>query len=121
MTREQISAMWLTRWRGWRSSGMRMSEYARREGFNAHSAYRWRRHARRSGRWLDDSAQPRRELTVAKPQPAVKFARVAVSDASADRCSMLLRVDLTNGRRAELEIGGVSQLGEVLDVLEQRA
>jgi len=28
---------------------------------------------------------------------------------------------LTNGRRAELEIGGVAQLGEVLEVLEGRA
>jgi hypothetical protein len=28
---------------------------------------------------------------------------------------------LTNGRRAELEIGGVSQLGEVLNVLERHS
>jgi hypothetical protein len=36
------------------------------------------------------------------------------------RAPMLLRVILINGRRAELEIAGVSQLGEVMDVLERR-
>jgi hypothetical protein len=51
----------------------------------------------------------------------VQFARVAVSDALAARSSMLLRVVLTNGRRAEFEIGEVPQLGEVLDMLERRA
>jgi transposase-like protein len=120
MTREQISAIWLARWRGWRSSGLKISEYARREGFNAHSAYRWRRLARRSGRWSDETSEPRKAITIAKPPSTAKFARVAVSDAPTDQRSMLLRVTLTNGRRAELEIGGVSHLGEVLDVLEQR-
>jgi transposase-like protein len=121
MTRGQIRAMWLARWQGWRSSGLKMSEYARREGFNAHSAYRWRRKARRSEQWSDSAAKPGKTITVVKPQPAVQFARVAVSDAPAARSSMLLRVVLTNGRRAELEIDGVTQLGEVLDVLERHA
>jgi transposase-like protein len=98
-----------------------MSEYARREGFNAHSAYRWRRRAYRSGQWSDAAGKPGKAITVAKPQPPVQFARVAVSDAPAARSSMLLRVVLTNGRRAELEIGDVPQLGEVLDMLEHRA
>jgi hypothetical protein len=34
---------------------------------------------------------------------------------------MLLRLVLTNGCRAELEIGDVPQLGEVLEILERRA
>jgi len=121
MTREQTRAMWLARWQGWRSSGLKMSEYARREGFNAHSAYRWRRTARRSGQWFDAAAKPGKAITVAKPQPAVQFARVAVSDAPAVRRAMLLRLVLTNGCRAELEIGDVPQLGEVLEILERRA
>jgi transposase-like protein len=121
MTREQISAMWLARWRGWRRSGLKMSEYARREGFNAHSAYRWRRLARRLEQWPDSGAKPGKALTVAKRQLPVQFARVAVSDAPAVRSVVLLRLILTNGRRAELEIGDVPQLGEVLDMLERRA
>jgi transposase-like protein len=50
MTHEQTNAMWLARWQGLRSSGLKMTEYAPREGFNAHSAYRWLRRARRDQR-----------------------------------------------------------------------
>jgi transposase-like protein len=113
--------MWQARWRGLSSSGLKMAEYARREGFNAHSAYRWRRRARLSEQWSDAAARPGKAITVAKPPPAVQFARVAVSDAPAVRSAVLLRLVLTNGRRAELEIGDVPQLGEVLDMLERRA
>jgi transposase-like protein len=119
MTREQSNAMWQGRWEGLRSSGLTMKEYARREGFPAPSAYRWLRKARRSGLWLDEP-KPGKALAVTKPSVAM-FARVAVSDTPAARSSMLLRLILTNGRRAELEIGGVGQLCEVLEVLEGRA
>jgi transposase-like protein len=121
MTREQTRAMWFARWQGWRSSGLKMSEYARREGFNAHSAYRWRRTARHSGQWSDSAAKPGKAVTEAKSQPPVQFVRVALSDAPAARSAVLLRLVLTNGRRAELEIDDVPQLGEVLDMLERRA
>jgi hypothetical protein len=96
-----------------------MKEFARREGFCAPSAYRWLRKARRCGVWSDEP-KPGKAIALAKPRAAAVFARVAVSDMPA-RSSMLLRLLLTNGRRAELEIGGVAQLCEVLDVLERRA
>jgi transposase-like protein len=121
MTHEQTNAMWLARWQGLRSSGLKMTEYAQREGFNPHSAYRWLRRARRAGQWSDSAAQSGKAITLRKSAAAAVFARVAVSDPPAPQSSMLLRVILTNGRRAELEIGGVVQLGEVLDVLERRA
>lgn len=120
MTREQSNAMWQARWEGLRSSGLTMKEYAQREGFQAASAYRWLRKARSSGMWLDEP-KPGKAIAVTKPRTAAVFARVAVSDTPAARSSMLLRLILTNGRRAELEIGGVAQLGEVLEVLEGRA
>jgi transposase-like protein len=121
MTHEQTNAMWLARWQGLRNSGLKMAEYARREGFNAHSAYRWRRRARRLGRWCDSAAQPGKAITVTKAPAAVQFARVTVRGAPAVGGALLLRLVLTNGRRAELEVGGVAQLGEVLDMLERGA
>lgn len=120
MTHEQTNAMWRARWRGLRRSGLKMAEYARREGFNAHSAYRWRRRASRSRQWVDTAAKPGKAVMIAKASPAVQFARVAVSDAPAVRRAVFLRLLLTNGRRAELEIGEVAQLSEVLDMLERR-
>jgi len=124
LTQEQratMSAMWLARWQGWRGSGVSMAEYARREGFDADGAYRWRRVLRRTGQWVEADGTPAvsKAATVKKRGPAVRFARVAVRD-SAPSVSMLLRVVLTNGRRAELELD-IAQLGEVIGVLERTA
>jgi hypothetical protein len=126
LTREQratMSAMWLAHWRGWQGSGVSMAEYARREGFDADAAYRWRRVLRRTGQWIDadGAAAASRAVTIKKRRPAVRFARIAVSDTPPPSASMLLRVMLTNGRRAELEIGGTAQLGEVIRILERAA
>jgi hypothetical protein len=121
LTREQRAtqgAMWLAHWQGWQGSGVSMAEYARREGFDVDAAYRWKRVLRRTGRWTEAPAAA--AVKRKKRAAAVRFARVAVSDAPAP-ASMLLRLVLVNGRRAELEIGGVANLGEVLSVLEQAA
>jgi hypothetical protein len=126
LTQEQratMSAMWLAHWRGWQGSGVSMAEYARGEGFDADAAYRWRRVLRRTGQWVeaDGARAVSKAAAVKKQRPAARFARVAVSDRPPPSASMLLRVMLTNGRRAELEIGGAAQLGEVIRILERAA
>jgi len=126
LTQEQratMSALWLGRWRGWQGSGISMAEYARREGFDADAAYRWRRVLRRTGQWIEADGTPAvdKATTEKKRKAAVRFARVAVKDTPVASASMFLRLVLTNGRRAELEIGGVAHLGEVLGVLEHVA
>jgi hypothetical protein len=50
MTRDEANAMWYARWQGLRASGLEMSEYAQREGFNALSAYRRLPRGRHSGK-----------------------------------------------------------------------
>jgi hypothetical protein len=124
LTRERratMSAMWLAHWRGWQGSGVSMAEYARREGFDADAAYRWKRVLRRTGQWVEADGAPAasKVARVKKPRSAVGFARVAVSDSPPPSALMLLRLLLANGRRAELEIGGIAQFGEVLSVLER--
>ena len=115
-------AMWLAHWQGWQGSGVSMAEYARREGFEADMAYRWRRILRRTGQWVeaDGSSAVCAPSAAGKRRTAAKFARVTVSDVPAP-ASMTLRLVLGNGRRAELELVGVVQLGEVLGVLERSA
>ena len=126
LTREQrvtVSATWLGRWRGWQGSGLSVAEYARREGFDADAAYRWRRVLRRTGQWIEADGTPAmgKVARVKKRKAAVRFARVALKDTTAAPASMCLRMVLRNGRRAELEIVGVAHLGEVLGVLERAA
>jgi hypothetical protein len=118
-----MSATWLGRWRGWQGSGLSVAEYARREGFDADAAYRWRRVLRRTGQWVeaDGPSTVGKAVAVKKRKTAARFARVTVKDAPAATASMFLRLVLTNGRRAELEIGGVAHLDEVLGVLERVA
>ena len=115
------NAVWLTRWQKCEGLGVTMAEYARREGFDAQTAYRWRRFSRLAGQWIDAKAVPGKALTISKPAAGAMFARVAVRDSAVGRGAMLLRVMLNNGRRAEVELTGVAQLGEVMDVLERRA
>jgi len=126
LTREQrarMCAMWLAHWHGWQGSGVSMAEYARREGFDADAAYRWRRVLRRTGQWIEADGAPTasRAVTVKKQRPAARFARVAVSDTPPRLASMLLRLFLMNGRRGELEIDSIAQLGEVISILERAA
>ena len=126
LTQEQratTSAMWLGRWRGWQGTGVSMAEYARREGFDADAAYRWRRVLRRTGQWVeaDGAAAASKPAALKKRKAAVRFARVTVREMPPASTSLILRLVLKNGRRADLEMGGVSHLGEVLGVLEQIA
>ncbi len=130
LTREQratMAAMWLGRWRAWQGSGVSMAEYARREGFDADAAYRWQRVLRRTGQWVEADGTPAEGKAAAvtkkrrRRKATARFARVAVKDTPVAASSMMLRLVLKNGRHAELEIGGVAHLSEVLGVLEQAA
>ena len=115
--RETAGAKWLAHWQGWESCGVSMAEYARREGFDADAAYRWKRILRRTGQWIETQGAP--AVKRKKGVSPTRFARVSLSDAPI--VSMVVRLVLMNGRRAELEIGGVTQLGQVIDALERAA
>lgn len=114
--RTAMGAMWRAHWQGWQSSGVPMAEYARREGFDAEAAYRWKRILRRNGQWIEGDASlgAGKSARIKKLTPAIRFAHVAVS--GVPPTLMQLRLVLSNGRRAELDIGGVAQLGDVLEV-----
>jgi transposase-like protein len=125
LTREQKakkSAIWLVHWQGWQESGVSMAEYARGHGFDAQEAYRWKRILNRTGQWIDaDGATVAAPVAPKKIKVAPRFARVAVSDAPAPPTSMVLRLVLGNGRRAEFEVLGMTQLAELIGVLERAA
>jgi len=128
LTREQKAtkgAIWLTRWQGFEGSGVSMARYARDQGFDAQEAYRWKRILKRTGLWLaaDDLATSGAPKKVAKKvKGAARFARVTVSDPPASPTpTMVLRLVLGNGRRAELDVLGIAQLAQFIEVLERAA
>lgn len=126
LTREQKAtkgAMWLTRWQGFEGSGVSMAKYARDQGFDAQEAYRWKRILKRTGLWMaaDVVATTSAPRVAKKVKAAARFARVSVSDSPVPPPSMVLRLVLGNGRRAELEVLGIAQLTELIGVLERAA
>ena len=126
LTREQKAtkgAMWLTRWQGFEGSGVSMAKYARDQGFDAQEAYRWKRILKRTGLWVaaHDLATSRAPRVAKKVKGTARFARVTVSDPPAPPASMVLRLVLGNGRRAELDVLGIAQLAQFIGVLERAA
>jgi hypothetical protein len=124
LTREQKAtkgAMWLMRWQGFEGSGVSMAKYARDQGFDAQEAYRWKRILKRTGLWIpaDSLATGRAPKMAKKLKGTARFARVKVSDPPAT--SMVLRLLLGNGRRAELDVLGITQLAQFIGVLERAA
>ena len=125
LTREQraaVGALWLSRWQACRSSGLSVAAYGRQEGFDARAAYRWKRTLRRTGQWIDGAAgTPAAKPARRKRKGKVRFARVALQDVPVPVSSMLLRLTLGNGRRAELEVSGAAQFVELIGALERVA
>ncbi|HEX2494240.1 MAG TPA: hypothetical protein VHK24_10730 [Steroidobacter sp.] len=114
------AAQWLEHLRAWRSSGEPLAAYVRRQDLRLWEAYRWRRLLRRDGLWSEATAL-RRSASV-----PVRFARVERRDAAQviaarGAPSLLLRLSLANGRRAELEVADVEQLVDFVVTLERRA
>lgn len=113
--------LWLEHLQGWKDSGQSVSAYAKVHGLSSWSMYYWRGVLTREGRWHEPpSAASRRAGVGGCSLTPVQFARVAVMD-SPRPAPLILRVALANGRRAELELGDLSQLDEVLGALERRA
>ena len=87
--------------------------------------YHWRKVLRCEGRWPEDRGEQdhgrrRRAVTSDSARVPLRFARVTLGE-SARRSSLTVRVILTNGRRAEIDLGDAQGLGEVLAVLERPA
>ena len=108
-------AQWLERLQGWKDSGQSMSAYARDRGLTLWAMYHWRGVLIREGLWPAQPSEPSRNSAA-----PLKFARVAVSDTTGS-APLIVRIVLDNGRRAEIELSELSQLGKVLSALEEPA
>lgn len=120
--REQKAARWLEHLRAWRAQGGSLSAYAREAGLPSWEAYRWRRILRRDGHWSEEMASGG-VAVVASRSRGTNFARVRLPTmlTVAGSLPLQLRLELTNGRRVELTLSEVTQLGPVLALLERAA
>lgn len=113
-------AEWLEHLQGWKESGDSMAAYAKGRGLALWAMYRWRQVLIREGRWHDQPNTRACSGAARSGSPApLRFARVAVTEPSRP-VELIVRVQLGNGRRAEIELGELDQLREVLGMLERR-
>jgi len=119
--RERRVAGWLEHLEGWKASGEALSTYARSHGIEPGSMYYWRSVLRRDGRWAEELREAdRARRPGAAPESArvpLRFARVKL-ERSGGGAAVTIRVTLTNGRRAEIELQDMQGLSEVLGALE---
>ncbi len=120
--RQRKVAEWLEHLQGWRASGESLAAYAQRSGLALWAAYHWRKVLTQEGSWPEDTAVPGKSRPVRKGAGRVplRFARVTVTE-SARSAPLMVRIQLANGRRAEIELGDAGQLDAVLGVLERPA
>lgn len=119
--RAQKTAQWLQHLQGWKESGGSMAAYAKDHGLALWAMYHWRQALIREGRWQEQPNTSRCADDNRSGSPApLRFARVTVTQ-SLRPVPLIVRVQFGNGRRAEIELGELTQLDEVLAALERRA
>ena len=120
--RESKATLWLQRFQEAAASKESLVDYTRRHGLKPGEAYRWKKELRRTGQWPAHASTATKANRPRKtPTPAPRFARVRIAPKHpAPPISPLrLRLHLSNGRRAELELSDERQLPRVLELLEQ--
>jgi hypothetical protein len=120
--RERKATEWLEHLQSWRDAGTSLSAYARSHGLALWAVYHWRRVLQHEGRWPEEPKRRSNSSPLARSSKriALRFARVSVSD-PVRRAPLIVRVQLRNGRHAEVELSERSELSEVLAVVEQLA
>lgn len=120
--RDRKAAEWLEHLQSWKESGQSLAAYARGHGLTAWSAYQWRRALRRDGSFREEPGAQRRLRARRDDSPRIplRFARVALASAP-PTAPMIVRIQLANARRVEIEFGADHQLGELLTLLERPA
>lgn len=111
--REQKINEWLEHFRCCEASGSSLAAYARQHGIAEWKLYQWRSRLAREGRW------PATKRGTAPKSPSevvpVRFARVAVTSTA-----YVVRLQLGNGRRAEIEIAHLDPLVHLIGALESQ-
>jgi hypothetical protein len=115
--RAQKIGEWMQHLQSWKDSGKSLAAYARGQGVALWALYHWRGVLIREGRWQAPKASAKLR---GRAPVAISFAKVAVTDLC-PRLPVTVRLQLANGRRAEVELTGIEQLESLLGVLERQS
>lgn len=96
------------------AAGDSLAAYARQHGIAEWKLYQWRSRLVRDGQW--PAAMRAAPASPSEVVP-VRFARVAVTSPAS---AYVVRLQLGNGRRAEIEVAQLDPLVHLIDALERQ-
>lgn len=113
--REQQIREWLEHLRCCEAAGDSLASYARQHGIAEWKLYQWRSRLVRDGQW----PATRRSVAPRSPSEGVpmRFARVSVTSPSP---MYVVRLQLGNGRHAEIEMAHIDPLVHLIGALESQ-
>ena len=115
--REQRINEWLEHLRRCEADGGSLAAYAKQHGIAEWQLYQWRSRLIRDGRWPAVKRQAAPKSTSRAFTVPARFARVAVTSSSP---TYVVRLQLTNGRRAEIEMAQMDSLIHLIGALERQ-
>lgn len=110
---------WLEHLHRWKATGGSLAAYAKEHGLALWALYHWRGVLIQEGRW-EPTRTPRRAKRAESGVEAipVQFARVAVTQAPT--APYIVRLQLGNGRRAEIELRQMEPLLQLITAMERQ-
>ncbi|MBM0106487.1 hypothetical protein JM946_17295 [Steroidobacter sp. S1-65] len=109
---------WLEHLRRWKASGGSLAAYAKEHGVALWALYHWRGVLIQEGRW-EPARTPKVKRAASRLEAMpLQFARVAVSEAP--MAPYIVRLQLGNGRRAEIELRQVEPLLQLIAAMERQ-
>ena len=113
--RQQQISQWLEHLRRSEASGEPLVSYAKEHNIPAWALYQWRSRLIREGLW--SASKPKATPTAQSPVVPVSFARVTVAPPTP---MFLIRLQLANGRRAEIEMADLDPLIHLIGALTKQ-
>jgi len=110
---------WLEHLHRWKATGGSLAAYAKEHGLALWALYHWRGVLIQEGRWEPTraSGQAKRVASGLEAIP-FQFARVAVTEALT--ALYIVRLQLGNGRRAEIELRHLEPLLQLITAMERK-
>ena len=114
--REQQSSEWLEHVRRCEAAGGSVASYAKQHGIAEWKLYQWRTRLIRDGLW--PAKRREAEFSPSSEVVPVRFARVCVASPAP---VYVVRLQLGNGRRAEIEMAHIDPLVHLIGALEKQS
>lgn len=115
--RAQRISEWLEHLHRWEAAGGSLASYAKEHGLALWALYHWRNVLIDEGRWQPTRPPRKVKLGARREAVPVHFARVSLAETPT--AAYIVRLQLGNGRRAEIELTQIDPLIQLIGALEQ--